>query len=250
MFWARLRHGPVEVAFTDRHGGTSTGPWTSLDLGTGGGDDALTVERNLTLVAAEFGVPRSHIVLTRQVHGDTVNVVDGDWAPGQRPTGDALLTARTDVALCVRVADCTPVALADPVRGIGGVVHAGREGLRVGVVAAAVARLRTLGATNLHAWVGPRACGECYEVPESMRAEISAVAPASESTTRHGTPGLDIGAGVVQQLVALGVVVDDLASGARGCTIEDEDLYSYRRQGTASGRGAVLVRVHPGDPRP
>jgi YfiH family protein len=245
VFWDRRRVGRVEVAFTDRHGGTSSGPWSSLDLGIGGGDDRRAVERNLALVAAEFGVAPSALVLTKQVHGDTVTVIDDGWRPGAVPTGDALVTARTDVAVCVRVADCTPVALADPSRGLAGVVHAGREGLRVGVVPAAVSRLRGLGATQIHALVGPRACGACYEVPESMRAEVAAVAPRAWSTTRQGTAGLDVGAGVVQQLAALGVVVEDLATDTRGCTLQDPDLYSYRRQGATSGRNAVVVRVHP-----
>ncbi len=247
MFWARLRHGRVDVAFTDRHGGVSSGPWSSLDLGTGGGDDPRTVDRNLTLVANELGVPRSRLLLTRQVHGAAVSVVDERWVPGEPPAADALVTARTDVALCVRVADCTPVALADDLAGLGAVVHAGREGLRLGVVLAAVARLRALGAHDLHAWVGPRACGACYEVPALMRAEVASVAPAAWSTTRLGTPGLDVGAGVVEQLVGLGVAVDDLAAGRAGCTIESEEFYSYRRQGTTSGRSAVVVRVQPVD---
>ncbi len=246
MFWDRRRRGRVEVAFTDRHGGTSTGPWASLDLGAGGGDDPAAVERNLAVLASELGLAASALVLTRQVHGNAVSVIDETWREGQVPTGDALVTGRTDVALCVRVADCTPVALADPVRGLAGVVHAGREGLRGGVVPAAVGRLRQMGAGSLQAWVGPRACGDCYEVPDEMRAEVAAVAPASWWTTRQGTPALDVGAGVVEQLQALEVDVHDLATAEHGCTLENTDLYSYRRQGTSSGRGAVVVRVHPG----
>lgn len=245
MFWDRLRSGRVEVAFTDRHDGTSTGPWASLDLGAGGGDDPAAVERNLSLLAGELGLARPALVLTRQVHGNAVTVIDEAWRAGDVPTGDALVTGRTDVALCVRVADCTPVALADPVRGLAGVVHAGREGLRVGVVPAAVSRLRGMGGDDLQAWVGPRACGACYEVPDEMRDEVAAAAPASWSTTRQGTPALDVGAGVVEQLRALDVDVEDLATAERGCTLENPDLYSYRRQGASSGRGAVVVRVHP-----
>ena len=245
MFWDRRRSGRVEIAFTDRHGGTSGGPWSSLDLGVGGGDDPAAVERNLRLLATELGLTASALVLTRQQHGSSVTAVDETWQPGHLPTGDALVTARTDVALCVRVADCTPVALADPVRGLAGVVHAGREGLRVGVVAAAVTRLRAMGSADLQAWVGPRACGACYEVPGPMRAEVATVAPAAWSTTRQGTAGLDVGAGVVEQLRALDVDVEDLASSDHGCTLENPDLYSYRRQGASSGRSAVVVRVHP-----
>jgi polyphenol oxidase len=63
--------------------------------------------------------------------------------------------------------------------------------------------------------------------------------PQAHAETSWGTPAVDIGAGVRAQLETLGVEMVDAAR----CTIEDEDLYSYRRQGTASGRMAGLVRV-------
>ena len=101
--------------------------------------------------------------------------------------------------------------------------------------------MRSACARDLHAWVGPHVCGACYEVPEQMRAEASAVVPEAHAETSWGTPALDIGAGVHAQLVDAGVSVVD----ASRCTIEHEDLFSYRRQGRASGRLAGLVWVRP-----
>ena len=74
-----------------------------------------------------------------------------------------------------------------------------------------------------------------------MQAEVAAAVPEAEATTTWGTPALDIGAGVVAQLKAAGVEMVD----ASRCTIEDEDLFSYRRQGPESGRLAGIVRVRP-----
>jgi copper oxidase (laccase) domain-containing protein len=91
------------------------------------------------------------------------------------------------------------------------------------------------------AWIGPHVCGACYEVPEQLRAEVAGVVPASFAETSWGTPALDIGAGVLAQLGAEGVEVHD----ASRCTVEDDDLYSYRRQGTRSGRLAGLVWRRP-----
>jgi copper oxidase (laccase) domain-containing protein len=82
-------------------------------------------------------------------------------------------------------------------------------------------------------------CGACYEVPDRLRAEVSALVPESYAETSWGTPALDIGAGVRAQLLAAGCAVVD----ASRCTLEDEDLFSYRRQGRLSGRLAGLVRV-------
>jgi len=97
--------------------------------------------------------------------------------------------------------------------------------------------MREAGAARLVAWVGPHVCGGCYEVPEEMRAEVSALVPAAYAETTWGTPALDIGAGVRAQLAATGVEVVDVG----GCTREDPLLHSYRRDGAAAGRLAGLV---------
>jgi copper oxidase (laccase) domain-containing protein len=101
--------------------------------------------------------------------------------------------------------------------------------------------MRRLGAARVRAWVGPHVCGGCYEVPEQMRSDVAAVVPESFAETTWGTPAVDIGAGVVAQLAGLSVETVD----ASRCTREDDDLYSYRRQGRESGRLGGLVWVRP-----
>lgn len=240
MFWHRETTGRVEIAFTDRRGGHSEGPFDSLNLGSSSGDDPSLVVRNHAAVADALGVEGLHSM--SQVHG--TDVVYGDVlradGSGTVPVCDAIVTDRPGLALLVRVADCVPVLLADEQAGLVGAVHAGRVGLVDGVVAAAVTDLRERGATSLTAWVGPRAGSCCYEVPQDMADDVERAVPGTRSTTGWGTPSVDVGRGVVSQLSGLDVAVTDL--GADTCTIEDETLYSYRRQGAASGRfGAVVV---------
>lgn len=244
MFAYRDARGPVEVAFTDRDGGVSTGPWSSLNLGTSNGDQPGRVEHNLGAVADAFGVASDRMVRMSQHHGCTVGTVD-DSTPQHGTDADALVTRTRDLALLVRVADCTPVVLGDADQGVVGVVHAGRRGLDVGVVGSAMAAMRRLGARTVTAWVGPRACGRCYEVSAEIHDHVGARVPAARSTTRRGTPALDVGAGVLAQLAAEGVDdVRDLAATMPACTIEHEQRYfSYRRQGSESGRLGALVTV-------
>lgn len=237
VFWHSGSSGRVAFAFTDREGGCSEGPWGSLNLGTSNGDDAALVQDNLSRVAEAAGAER--LVRMTQVHGAAVAWADEVDAE-QIPVADALLSATSGVGVLVRVADCTPIVIAAPEESLVAVVHCGREGLLAGVVAAAVAALRGRGATALEAWIGPRACGRCYELPEDMVESVAAVVPEARSTTSWGTPAVDVGAGVAAQLAALDVRVTDLA--ADECTIEDERWFSYRRQGQDSGRfGAVAV---------
>ena len=205
----------ANVAFTD----------ASLDLRASPG---------LAEVEAVCGV---RFALLDQVHGADVRDVEAPPANAPAPVGDAMVTGRRGLGLAVRVADCVPVLLADITLGLVAAAHAGRAGMALGVVPAVVERLRDRGARSVRAWLGPHACGRCYEVPEAMRAEIGAAVPASWSRTRSGTPALDLGAGVEAQLAALDVAVTRVP----GCTLEDPALPSYRRDGAAAGRFAGLV---------
>jgi YfiH family protein len=218
VFFLRDACGPIELAFTDR----------SIDLSTA------AVDRTLAEVASAAGVDA--VATMHQVHGSDVAWVD---VAGTQPDADALLTDVVGLGLLVRVADCVPVVLAVPDEQLVGVVHCGRQGLVSGVVPAAIESLRERGATRIEAWVGPRVCGHCYELPADMAAAVADAMPAAKSTTSWGTPAADLGAGVVAQLTARDVLVHDV--GADLCTIEDERFFSYRREGEASGRFAAFA---------
>jgi len=238
----------VDVAFTDRHGGVSGGSYTSLNLAQTPrhrpGDEAAAVEQNFRLVSEAFTgrTPAPAVVCMHQVHGADVAVVENAPGSGSAPSqADGLVTSTAGVVLAVRAADCVPVLLADVEAGVVAAAHAGRPGMVAGIVPAALARMRECGAERIVAWLGPHVCGRCYEVPEKMRAEVAAVVPESYAETSWGTPAVDVGAGVRAQLEAAGAEV----IGVGRCTIEDEDLYSYRRQGPESGRMAGLIWLRP-----
>ena len=246
MYAARLTHGPVELAFTDRHGGVSGAPFDSLNLAWAGGDEPQAMEENHRLVMADFapGSGLESLAQLSQVHGNDVAVVGAD-GPAHDVHGhlhavaDGLVTTHPGVSLMVRAADCVPVLFADESGAVIGAAHCGRPGLVAGIVPATVAAMRSLGSGALMAWVGPHVCGRCYEVPEQMRDEVAAVEPASRATTSWGTPSLDIGAGVRAQLERDSVEVVDLST----CTRESPDLFSYRRDGRDSGRQAGIIRI-------
>ena len=243
MYSHRSSTGPVDLAFTDRYGGVSAAPFDSLNLALVGDDSPEARGENHRLVLEDFG-PGDELIDLRQVHGARVDVVEQPLepdAPDGRPDADGVVTAAAGLTLMVRAADCVPVLLADPAAHVIGAAHAGRAGLVAGIVPATIARMRDLGATELTAWVGPHICGRCYEVPDAMRTEVSAVEPAAASTTSWATPALDIGAGVRAQLDREGVRVVDVAR----CTLESPDLYSHRRDGARAGRLAGLVRMSP-----
>jgi len=230
--WHDESSGAVRV-LTDRSGGVSTGPWEGLNLGLHVDDDPEAVEENRRRLSAEVG---RQLVYMDQCHGAEVAVVDD--VPTAAPRCDALVTTAEHLALAVLVADCVPVLLASP-QGVVAAVHAGRPGMVAGVVPAAVAAMRDLGARDLDAVVGPSVCGRCYEVPAAMRDAAAVVSPVAATVSWTGTPAIDVAAGVVDQLRAADVSVRWVP----GCTRESPRLYSYRRDGTTGRFAGVVARA-------
>ncbi|MCM2576462.1 peptidoglycan editing factor PgeF [Streptomyces meridianus] len=247
MIGQKYEASGAHFAFTDRWGGVSAAPYDRLNLGGAVGDDPAAVLANRRLAAEALGIDPARVVWMNQVHGRDVAVVEGPWEGSaddaghspEIPAVDAVVTATRGLALAVLTADCVPVLLADPVAGVAAAAHAGRPGLVAGVVPAAIEAMLTLGAEpgRITARTGPAVCGLCYEVPETMRADVAAVVPEAWATTRQGTPAVDVVAGVRAQLAAVGVEAE---AEPRICTLESTDHFSYRRERT-TGRLASYV---------
>jgi YfiH family protein len=235
---------PVASTFTTRRipAGSLAGsapPYAHWNLALHVGDDPAIVAANRALLASRLDVSDRHLRWMHQVHGHDVAVVDG---PGDDVDAvDALVSSTPGVALAVLVADCLPVLLADPVSGVVAAVHAGRRGVASGVVPRALEVMRSLGAQDVWARIGPGVCGSCYEVSAEIHDEVADLEPATSSRTRVGTPALDLRAGVVAQLAGLGVT---RVSAEHACTVEDPSFFSHRREGI-TGRFAGVVVLRP-----
>ncbi|HWF71997.1 MAG TPA: polyphenol oxidase family protein [Solirubrobacteraceae bacterium] len=219
----------ARALFTTRRGGSSTGPYAALNMGTTTGPQPPDVVANRRALEDELGV---RMACAHQVHGTRVAVASGSAEASETADGQATITP--GVAATVMVADCLPIALA----GEGGVamIHAGWRGLAAGIVAAGVGRLRELDVGGpLSAAIGPGAGGCCYEVGDEVRAAFSRHGAA----VRHGR-NLDLKAIAARELEGAGVeVVHDVGL----CTLcSDPSLFfSHRRDRGVTGRQAGLA---------
>ena len=212
--------------FTDRRGGSSLGAYESLNFGFHVGDDPAAVTSNrLTIPNAQF---------MNQVHGNDVVLVD--HLMESDPTCDAMITTKAGISLAVMVADCIPLLLLS--REAVAAVHVGRAGLINKVAIKTLHQMRTFGAIDVHAIIGPSICGRCYEVPFEMQQDVIANHPRAFSTTHKGTPGLDLPAALIADLVSEGVTYE--ASSI--CTLEDNLYFSHRKQ-NPTGRFAGVVSL-------
>lgn len=211
-------------------------------------------EREWDAVSASLDVPRARLLLVRQVHGRVVATARrGAGDAWQRPEADAIVTDDPSVAIGVRVADCAPILLFDPVRGVAAAVHAGWRGTAAGVSLAATAKLGDeFGSrpADVLAAIGPCLGRCCGEVGPEVRETFRASGTTEDMLDRWFSPGngdrlwLDLERANRDQLV-LGAGLSPANVFASGlCTKTNRDrLHSYRGDGSGAGRILAAIRT-------
>ena len=222
----RVSLGPAHVVFTDRAEG---------DMGHGG---SYVHEVRPDVEARRRAVVDLPWTWLRQVHGDDVVHVG---APGEQAgtRADAAVTAQRGCALAVLTADCAPVTLASP-EGVIGVVHAGWRGVLAGAVQRAVKDVRALGATEVHAVIGPCIRAECYRFGKRELGQIvDRYGAAVVGRTNGGEEALDLAAAVRIALAEQSVEdVDDIGI----CTACSPAHFSWRARQEQQRQAAVIWR--------
>lgn len=170
------------------------------------------------------------VVLGNQVHGGAVMQVDqGDgWI--QIEGIDGWLTTNPGILLTITVADCVPVYLVVPGRGVA-LLHAGWRGTAAGILSRGLERL--LAATScdmskvvMHCGVG--ICGLCYEVGSEVMAGCGMPAEG------RGPWQLDLRDRLMEQARVAGIRSITTSS---WCSAHDNShFFSHRRSGGRDGR--------------
>ena len=169
--WA-ARYGLV-AGITTRAGGFSLGLWSDESTG-----QVMTRWRAFRR-AFESGFPT--VVMSHQVHGTEIKwheKLPPGWIVLDGVDGHA--TRDRGTLLAITVADCIPVYLAAPERGIVALLHAGWRGVAGGILERALGELTAAtGATCrdfvMHCGVG--ICGNCYEVGYEVSERVTGRPP-------------------------------------------------------------------------
>ena len=241
----------VQHRFFTRHGGVSTGLFSSLNCGYGSADAPENVRENRRRAAGQFGLDEPDLQTVHQIHSaDVLTVASERWTSPGAPKADGLVTDRPGVALGVMAADCAPVLLADGSASVIGAAHAGWKGALGGVVDATIAAMEKLGARREHirVVVGPCIGPASYEVgpefPAPFLAQDEANAAFFRAATRAGHFMFDLPGYLVHRIARNGVAVS--ATGHDTLT-GTNDFFSYRRntlQGVRDyGRGLSAIAL-------
>jgi YfiH family protein len=213
-----------------------------------------------TAVARSLGVPPGSLRLVKQVHGIDVIVArrpstgltaGGEPVPTTRPQADIIVSDDPEVAIGVRVADCAPVLLHDPVRHAAGAAHAGWRGTAAGAAGAAVRAMQEAFGSrpaDLVAAIGPCLGACCGEVGPDVVDAFRAGGAGRASLAAWFSPGtgdrsfLDLERANRDQLQDAGVSPEAIF-GAGLCTKTHlTRLHSYRGDRERAGRMVGAIR--------
>jgi YfiH family protein len=170
----------------------------------------------------------SRLCASRQVHGTTVQRVDGAGGRPAEPEADGHATGVSGLGMMVLVADCLPVVLGS--EEAVAALHVGWRGLAAGVLEEGVRALRDLGGGEISAVIGPGAGVCCYEVGEEVHEALG-------GARREGAR-VDLKAIAGDRLRGMGVAQ---VSELKLCTICDRRFFSHRREGESAGRQAGVA---------
>ncbi len=234
--------------FSTRAGGVSQGSYNSLNLGRGTGDEDEAVEENYRLLAEALGTHPGRIFGIHQIHGASVVEVEAgkDLGVYSSMSGDAMITAAPGTFLAVRVADCVPILLVDPIHRAVGAVHAGWRGTLAKVLPAAVSAMSRRFQTSpseLFLALGPGIGMCCFEVSGAIAALFEQQIGLEKNEWKESDTSayLDL-SGINARLAQSMGVLSERIWRSDSCTVcEPDRFFSYRRDGKHSGRMVGVI---------
>lgn len=249
-----VRHG-----FLSRIGGISKPPFSSLNFDTRDGDNIKNVEHNKTMAGMLFGFDASRLLTINQVHGNDVLIIDKpvkDISSISKTSADAIITNQYGIAIGILTADCVPILLADPVKKLISVVHAGWRGTVKRIVQKTIEiMIKHFDSDKkaILAAIGPSIGQCCYKVDEVVAKEFGDnefIIPLSPlvKVESKGNRGdfewmLDLKRANLNQMLNSGLLeknvsVEDICTSCR-----NDLFFSYRADNKKTGRQLNFIMM-------
>lgn len=184
------------------------------------------------------------LVRAEQVHGSSIAVIERTPDPGMLIAGcDALLTRCAGSVLCIQTADCLPIFVADPSRGVVGIAHAGWRGLAAQLPLRLIAALRhayQCRVEDLRVAIGPAIRSCCYEVGSDIAGYFGPFV-----TMREGRRSCDLVGVALDQLQRGGVRREHVFDSEQCTACVPEQWCSVRRDGASGEHLLSFIMLRP-----
>ncbi len=222
-----------------------------LNFGTACNDAEEAILQNYTNVLSLWNLTPEQAVKSKQTHSDITLTVDhtyggeGILREQRYPEADGLITKEKDLAILIFFADCVPVLIGDKKQKICAAVHSGWKGTYKNIVGKAVEQLicdHHCDPKDLLCAIGP-SIGPChFEVSYDLYEKMTALYGENTGLIVDGKYYLDLKKTVKKQLIAHLIPEENIAVSPL-CTVCEESLYSFRREGETAGRMAAFISI-------
>jgi YfiH family protein len=252
-------------AIFSRHAGRSRGPFRSLNVSFGVGDDEARVLENRNIVAQCAG--SKELVFVDQVHGHRVLAFAKDnsskiplavaTAPenmlgnraekssgllepidGRELVGDAVISNVRNKFLVIQVADCQSILMYDPISRSVANVHSGWRGSIQNIIGRTIRAMEDIfgcNGRNILAGIGP-SLGPCCSEFVNYKTEI----PAKFWKYKNQTDHFDFWSVSRDQLCQAGVLAENIEFSNVCTRCDTENFFSFRGEKT-TGRFAAVI---------
>ena len=200
---------------------------------TAGAEPVGEVAARWDTLRRDLGSGGPRLATAAQVHGARVVVHPPGWEGWLRVDGaDGHAALERGTGMAVTIADCVPVFIAHPSGAIA-LLHSGWRGTVGRIVEQGVQALTRRGvpARELHVYLGPSICGDCYEVSPEVFAQLTGRAVVSPAR-------VDLRGVIADHARAAGI--RHLSTSAL-CTRCDNGRFFSHRAGDASRQLGVMI---------
>lgn len=235
----KIFHPPVIAGQSTRLGGVSPHPHSSMNLGMSVNDLKANVQRNRELFFGELNIRPELVVISKQVHGNSVFVA---YEPVITEGFDALITNKPNVFLAVSIADCTPILIYDTKKQAVAAIHAGWKGTVAEIVKCTLQKMQEEYGTqgqDCQAYIGACIAYSNFEVGEEVAQHFDSNFKKFDNEKQKWF--VDLKAVNRQQLMDFGVNSQNIEISPY-CTFQDGNLFfSHRRDKGLSGRMMAVI---------
>jgi YfiH family protein len=191
------------------------------------------------------------------VHGDAIFVIKqhGSYFSSREELNyDAIVTNRSNLAICIKTADCVPVFIVDKVKKVIAVVHAGWRSSSMSISAKVIQLMQNQYGSlpeNILAAIGPSIGKCCYEVDQAT-ADAFRQQNNHELFLQQGPKKdkwkLDLVEANRRQILAAGVPENNIEVSGFCTTCNQDMFFSHRGSGGITGRQINFMMIKGDNP--
>lgn len=224
-------------------------------LGEGNMDERLS-ERSVIMANRRkflnhFNLNPRLVLEGKQIHGDRILALNEEntkmWYGVNIPGVDGFITDQNSVGILLKVADCVPVVVYDPIHHAVGIFHAGWKGTVKNIHLKGLTMLGEYYGTkpeDVLVWLGPSA-HQCCFTSDKKPVQIEDDNWKQNIVAKKGEWQVDLIGYITDTYIKAGlkkkqIVID------KQCTVESPDLFSHlrsKRTGESEGRFLVLAKL-------